>query len=113
MLSDDLVRRVALDALGPAVPRCDVACRIEQEDSVVDDALDEEPVVFEGRQRELLLRRRAVRWRGHRSPAGDRSAVAMRARLATTATSSAGSIGFGTCMEKPAMSERLRSSALT
>src|SRR5262249_29421173 len=42
VLSDDLVRSVALDPLGAGVPRGDVALGIEHEDGVVLDAFDEE-----------------------------------------------------------------------
>ena len=43
VLADDLVGPVALEPLGPGVPGEDVASRVEHEDRVVPDALDEEP----------------------------------------------------------------------
>jgi hypothetical protein len=41
VLADDLVGAVAVDALGAGVPGGDVALRIEHEDRVVEDAVDE------------------------------------------------------------------------
>ena len=43
VLADDLVGLVALDPLGPGVPGGDVALRVEHEDGVVLDALDQQP----------------------------------------------------------------------
>src|SRR5687767_8639411 len=43
VLADDLVGPVALDPLGPFVPRSDVATLVEQEDGVVLGPFDEEP----------------------------------------------------------------------
>ena len=41
-LPDDLIRRIALDALGPFVPAADVALGIQHEDRVVLDPFDEQ-----------------------------------------------------------------------
>ena len=41
VLPDDLLGRVALDSLRTGVPGCDTAIRIEHEDRVVPDAIDE------------------------------------------------------------------------
>ena len=46
VLADDLVGGVALAALCPAVPADDVPARIEHEDGVVLDRLDEQPEAF-------------------------------------------------------------------
>ena len=43
VLADDLVGLVPLDALGPGVPRGDVALRVEQEDGVVLGPFHQEP----------------------------------------------------------------------
>ncbi|CAA9552899.1 MAG: hypothetical protein AVDCRST_MAG79-2843 [uncultured Thermoleophilia bacterium] len=40
---DDLLGPVALEPPGACVPRCDVPVRVQQEDGVVGDALDQEP----------------------------------------------------------------------
>ena len=56
MLADDLGRRVLVDALRARVPVGDVAVRIEHEDRVVGDALDEQPKApFAFHQRLLRL----------------------------------------------------------
>ena len=41
MPADDFTRRIALDALGAGIPRRDIALRIEQENRVVGDALNQ------------------------------------------------------------------------
>ena len=41
MLSDDFVRRVALDALSSRIPCRDVSLRIELKDRVIDNRLDQ------------------------------------------------------------------------
>ena len=46
MLADDFRRRVSLDPLGPQVPRCDAAFRIEHEDRVILNVLDHQPQAF-------------------------------------------------------------------
>src|SRR5262249_35658567 len=43
MLADDLLRAIAFDVLCPGIPRADIAFVVENEDRVVDDALDEQP----------------------------------------------------------------------
>ena len=43
MLPDDLFCAIAFNALRPGIPRADVAFAVENEDRVVDDALDEQP----------------------------------------------------------------------
>jgi hypothetical protein len=45
-LTHDLVGAIALDALGAEVPGRDAPLRVQQEDRVVADALDEQPVVL-------------------------------------------------------------------
>src|SRR5690606_21241217 len=43
VLADDLLGRVALDALGTLVPAHDAAVRVEEEDAVVLDGLHHQP----------------------------------------------------------------------
>src|SRR5215831_9096731 len=44
VLSDNLLRRVSLDALGTGIPGCDISGGVELEDRIVDHRLDESPV---------------------------------------------------------------------
>ena len=46
MLADDLVRRIALDALRPRIPVGDDAFGVEHIDRIVGDALDQQPELF-------------------------------------------------------------------
>src|SRR5207248_1600750 len=56
VLPDDLVGAVAVDGGGAGAPGGDVAARVEHEDRVVADALDEAPVALLGHEaRQLLL----------------------------------------------------------
>ena len=48
MAADDLGRLVTLDALGAEVPRDHMTRRVEHEDGVVTDALDEETEALVG-----------------------------------------------------------------
>src|SRR5579871_6395018 len=41
MLTNDLVRCVALDALGPGIPANDVALFVQLEDRIIDNGVDE------------------------------------------------------------------------
>ena len=43
MLPDDLGRRIALDALGAGIPAGDDAVRVQHEERIVGDAVDEQP----------------------------------------------------------------------
>ena len=42
MLANDLIRRVTLDSCGALIPGSDFALRIEKEDGVIFDAVDEQ-----------------------------------------------------------------------
>ena len=54
MLADDLVRRIALDALGARRSSCVTSTfRVEHEDGVVGDALDEDAEVLLGFEQRL------------------------------------------------------------
>src|SRR4029077_5260830 len=67
MFSDHFVRGVALEALRAGVPAQDVAVRVERENGVVADALDEQAMELAGLVRDaagrLLVRRRGgIEW---------------------------------------------------
>ena len=54
MLADDLVGRIALDALGPCIPVGDAPFGIEHVDRVVGHALNEDPEAPLGLEQRLL-----------------------------------------------------------
>jgi len=54
VLADNFVRSISFDALRSLIPACDPAVRVEHEDGVVLDALNEEPEAFLGSVQSLL-----------------------------------------------------------